>query len=296
MELRQLRHFVAVCEEQHFTHAAACLGITQSGLSASIRSLERDLDTQLLLRTTRRVTPTPTGRLLLAEAQRILAAADGLRELVTDDQRVRGTLSLGTEQCMGVVDAVPLLHRYRALHPEVTLNLQQAATEELLTQIRAGHLDTALVAGTLHEGGGVRILRITEEPMMLLSAPDHPLDEADVLGRLAREEYVDLHPGWGARDCADRAFAEFGIARRVALQVNDVYTLLDLVHRGMGVAVVPRPVLDKPQAGGLRSAALPGGTRWAVGLALPRDTRPSIATRAFLDLLGTEHPIHESGH
>ncbi|WP_231640730.1 LysR family transcriptional regulator [Nocardiopsis sp. NRRL B-16309] len=293
MELRQLRHFAAVCEEQHFTRAAEYLGITQSGLSASIRALERDLDAQLLLRTTRRVTPTPTGRLLLAEAQRILAAADGLRELVADDQSVRGTLSLGTEQCMGVVEAVPLLHRYRALHPEVTLNLQQEATGELLAQVRAGRLDAALVAGTLREGAGVRVLRITEEPMMLLSAPDHPLDSGDVLARLAHEEYVDLHPGWGARDCADRAFADFGITRRVALQVNDVYTLLDLVHRGMGVAVVPRPVLDKPQAGGLRSTALPGGTRWAVGLALPGGTRPSAATRAFVELLRAEHPMHD---
>ena len=289
-----MRHFAAVCEEQHFTRAAEYLGITQSGLSASIRALERDLDAQLLLRTTRRVTPTPTGRLLLAEAQRILAAADGLRELVADDQSVRGTLSLGTEQCMGVVEAVPLLHRYRALHPDVTLNLQQEATGELLAQVRAGRLDAALVAGTLREGEGVRLLRITEEPMMLLSAPDHPLDSDDVLERLAHEEYVDLHPGWGARDCADRAFADFGITRRVALQVNDVYTLLDLVHRGMGVAVVPRPVLDKPQAAGLRSTALPGGTRWAVGLALPGGTRPSTATRAFVDLLRAEHPIHDS--
>jgi DNA-binding transcriptional LysR family regulator len=294
VELRQLRHFAAVCEEQHFTRAAEYLGITQSGLSASIRALERDLDAQLLLRTTRRVTPTPTGRLLLAEAQRILAAADGLRELVADDQRVRGTLSLGTEQCMGVVEAVPLLHRYRALYPEVALNLQQEATGELLAQIRAGRLDAALVAGTLREGEGVRILRITEEPMMLLSAADHPLDSGDVLARLAHEEYVDLHPGWGARDCADRAFTDFGITRRVALQVNDVYTLLDLVHRGMGVAVVPRPVLDKPQARGLRSTALPGGTRWAVGLALPGGARPSTATRAFVDLLSAEHPIHDS--
>ncbi|MEE2044126.1 LysR family transcriptional regulator, partial [Nocardiopsis tropica] len=94
-----MRHFAAVCEEQHFTRAAEYLGITQSGLSASIRALERDLDAQLLLRTTRRVSPTPTGRLLWAEAQRILSAADGLRDLVADGDGVRGTLALGTEQC-----------------------------------------------------------------------------------------------------------------------------------------------------------------------------------------------------
>lgn len=285
---------MAVCEEEHFTRAAEDLGITQSGLSASIQALERDLDTQLLLRTTRRVTPTPTGRLLLAEAQHILSAADGLRDLVTDDRHVRGTLSLGTEQCMGVVEAAPLLHGYRQRHPGVTINLQQAATGHLLGQVGTGRLDTALVAGTLHEGAGVRLLRITEEPLMLLTAADHPVQEDDLPATLEGEEYVDLHPGWGARDCADRAFAEFGIARRVALQVNDVYTLLDLVRRRMGVAVVPRPVTHKPQAEGLRSVALPGRTRWTVALALPATARPSAATRAFLELLREEHPIDDS--
>jgi DNA-binding MarR family transcriptional regulator len=82
---------VAVCEEEHFTRAAEYLGITQSGLSASIRTLERDLGTQLLLRTTRRVTPTPTGRLLLAEAQSILAAdfdGSGVRAFTSPSTRI----------------------------------------------------------------------------------------------------------------------------------------------------------------------------------------------------------------
>ncbi len=285
---------MAVCEEEHFTRAAEYLGITQSGLSASIRALERDLDAQLLLRTTRRVSPTPTGRLLLAEAQSILAATDGLRELVTDDHGVRGTLSLGTEQCMGVVEAAPLLHEYRERHPEVAINLQQAATGQLLDLVRAGRLDATLVAGPLDAGEGVRLLRITEEPLMLLTSADHPVDGAALPSALSEEEYVDLHPGWGARDCADRAFADFGIVRRVALEVNDVYTLLDLVHRGMGVAVVPRPVTRKPQAAGLRSVALPGPTRWRVALALPEAARSSAATRAFLHLLGEKHPIDDS--
>ncbi|OKI20511.1 hypothetical protein A6A08_22715 [Nocardiopsis sp. TSRI0078] len=289
-----MRHFAAVCEEQHFTRAAELLGITQSGLSASVRALERDLGTQLLLRTTRRVIPTPTGRLLLTEAQRILAAADGLREMVADHHGVRGTLSLGTEQCMGVVEAAPLLHGYRSRHPEVAVNLQQAGTGQLLDQLRAGRLDAALVAGTLLAEEGVDLRHITEEPLMLLAAPDHALDGEDLLPLLAREDYVDLHPGWGARDCADRAFGEFGITRRVALQVNDVYTLLDLVHRRMGVAVVPRPVVDKPQAAGLWSVPLPSGTRWRVGLATPKGAKPSTATRAFLDLLRGEHPIDDS--
>ena len=73
MELRHLQHFVAVAEDQHFTRAAERLLVSQSGLSASIRALERELQTPLFVRTTRRVTLTPAGRALLGEAERILA-------------------------------------------------------------------------------------------------------------------------------------------------------------------------------------------------------------------------------
>ncbi|MYS56302.1 LysR family transcriptional regulator, partial [Streptomyces sp. SID6013] len=96
MELRHLQHFVAVAEDQHFTRAAERLLVSQSGLSASIRALERELRAPLFVRTTRRVTLTEAGRALLGEAQRILAQVRSAHEAVAAVQGVlRGTLSLG---------------------------------------------------------------------------------------------------------------------------------------------------------------------------------------------------------
>ncbi|MEU5420815.1 LysR family transcriptional regulator [Streptomyces sp. NPDC001407] len=289
MELRHLEHFVAVAEEQHFTHAAERLRVAQSGVSASVRALERELGAELFIRTTRRVGLTDAGRALLVEARRTLACAAAAREAVAAVQGLTGgTLSVGTEQCMGTVDAGALLASFHALHPQVEVHMEQAGSGRLLEQVRRGELDLAFVVhDDVHDG--VRLRRIAEEPLMLLCRADHPL--AGVGGpvpaaRLAGEVFVDLHPDWGARRAADLAFAEAGVTRKVALQVNDVYTLLDLVSRGLGAAVVPRPVTLKEQARGLSAVPLEGPVRWKVGVAVPAAGQPTAAARALLATIG----------
>ena len=138
MELRHLQHFVAVAEDQHFTRAAERLMVSQSGLSASIRALERELQTPLFVRTTRRVTLTEAGRALLAEAERILAQVRAAHEAVAAVQGVlRGTLAVGTEQCIAGVDVAKLLAAFRRRHPDVEIRLRQWGSAALAAFDRA---------------------------------------------------------------------------------------------------------------------------------------------------------------
>src|ERR1035441_2103745 len=94
MELRQLEHFVAVAEERSFTRAAQRLHLVQSAVSASIRTLERDLEADLLSRTTQRVALTDAGATLLPQARPILAEVAAAQDLVAD---LRGGARRGLE-------------------------------------------------------------------------------------------------------------------------------------------------------------------------------------------------------
>lgn len=130
MELRHLQHFVAVAEDQHFTRAAERLMVSQSGLSSSIRALERELQAPLFVRTTRRVTLTAAGRALLGEAERILAQVRSAHDAVAAVQGLlRGTLTLGAEQCIAGVHVATLLAAFRRRHPDVEICLRQAGSE-----------------------------------------------------------------------------------------------------------------------------------------------------------------------
>ncbi|KMS85099.1 MULTISPECIES: LysR substrate-binding domain-containing protein [Streptomyces] len=291
MELRHLQHFVAVAEDQHFTRAAERLMVSQSGLSASIRALERELRAPLFVRTTRRVTLTEAGRALLAEAERILAQVRSAHEAVAAVQGVlRGTLALGTEQCIAGVNVARLLAAFRRRHPDVEIQLRQAGSGALAEEVAAGRLDLAFAYRTQADTDQLRSVSLTSESMTVLCHPSHRLASAPaVLGPadLAGEVFVDFHPDWGPRRTTDAAFAAAGVRRTVALEVNDVHSLLDLVDENLGIAVVPRHFrLKRPSLTALPLKGADEPEYETVAL-LPPERATSPAARALVTLLET---------
>ncbi|MFL4902317.1 LysR substrate-binding domain-containing protein [Streptomyces sp. MMS24-I2-30] len=291
MELRHLQHFVAVAEDQHFTRAAERLMVSQSGLSASIRSLERELRAPLFVRTTRRVTLTEAGRALLAEAERILAQVRAAHEAVAAVQGVlRGTLALGTEQCIAGVHVAGLLAAFRRRHPDVEILLRQTGSGALAEEVAAGRLDLAFAYRTQDDTDQLRSVALTSEPMTVLCHPSHRLATAGAVlepDDLGGEVFVDFHPDWGPRRTTDAVFAAAGVRRTVALEVNDVHSLLDLVDENLGIAVVPRHFRHKRPS--LAALPLKGAdeAEYETIALLPPERATSPAARALMTLLET---------
>ena len=147
MELRHLRYFLAVAEELNFSRAATRLHVAQPALSAQIRSLESQLGCALFARTTRRVTLTPAGEVLLSDAREILARAD---EAVAKVQAVgrgeRGLLRIGFAAHGAGEVGMEILRRFAASHPQITAELVNAETlEQLQRDVRDRRTDLAFV-------------------------------------------------------------------------------------------------------------------------------------------------------
>ena len=292
MELRQLEHFIAVAEEQHFTRAAEQLYISQSGLSASIRALETELGADLFLRSTRRVELTAAGQAFLAEATRTVTSAAAARNAVEAVRGVlRGTLSVGTEQCLGVVNLAEELGRFRSDHPGVEVRLTFDGSTSLMERLATGQLDLALTAVCGPPPRTTTLVPLWEEPFVLLCHPGHRLARQETvrLDETAAEPQVGFLPEWAARVLAGQAYAELGLKHRVSMEVNDVHTLLDLVGQQLGVAIVPAHFARKRPAT-LRAVPIEHpGLCWQVVAALPQ--RGGAAATALLEQI-TERRAH----
>ena len=233
---------MAVAEESHFTRAADRLHVAQSGLSASIRSLERELGTSLFRRNTRQVRLTPAGRALLVEARRVLAASDAAKDAVAAVQGLlRGTLAIGSLQCLHTVHLPTVLAEFVMAYPGLDIRLRHGGSGELTELVREGRLDLALVSRPTRTDG-IAISPLATEPLVLACAPSHPFATHPeiALDGLQDERFVDFPLDWGTRKQADEALTAAGVERRVAMEVTDVHSLLDLVANDLGVALVPR--------------------------------------------------------
>ncbi|MEA2167023.1 MAG: hypothetical protein QOF76_323 [Solirubrobacteraceae bacterium] len=264
--------------------------MAQSTISSSVRALERDLGTPLFVRTSRQVDLTDAGSALLPEARRTLAAADAARARVgAVTGLLAGRVSIGTGKSLHI-EVTNGLERFSADHPHIDVQLHQAGSIELLEAVGDGRLDFAPLGlvDPLPERiqDTVQVIEVHDEAMLFACSRGHRLAERKTirLSDVADERFADLGDDWAIRRLNDRAFSELGRTRRVAFETNDVDELLEVVARGLGVAVVPSSSCRRTRE--LRFLELRGpAPRWRTGVAVPRRRPPSPAALALFEAL-----------
>ncbi|MFC9546615.1 LysR family transcriptional regulator [Streptomyces sp. NPDC014603] len=249
MEIRQLRHFMAVVTEGGFTAAARAELIAQSALSTSVRKLERELGADLFDRTGRRVVLTEAGRALLPQARALLAGAEAARHAVAEVAGLaRGRVAIGTIQTLTCVDLPVELAAFHREFPGVQVSVRDSGVDELTEALRAGELDLAYLAPDARElPEGLAVHATWHEELVLITAPGHPLAAAGrvEVGDLAAEPFVDFRAGTGLETAVRRLAAGWGLRRHITCDVTQAGLLVDLVRAGIGVAFVPRPIGER---------------------------------------------------
>jgi DNA-binding transcriptional LysR family regulator len=267
MELRALEYFVAVADERHFTRAAARMNVSQSGLSAAVKTLEAELHATLFERTTRRVQLTAAGAALLPEARRALAAAQAAADAVKAVQGLqRGNLSVGVMQQMGVVELPRLLTRYHRRYPGIELRLRQASADVLHQLLCDGDLDLAVASPPVPADDRLTCVDLLHTPVVLACRADDPYAtrKSIALLDLTGRNIIGFPRGWALRNATDRATIAAGVSLDVNLEVNDTATLLDLVEAGLGVTLIAEALVRQRRS--LRTVPLKGGPEigWTV--------------------------------
>lgn len=246
MELRHLKHFVAVAEERHFGRAAARLGLAQPALSQSVRQLEAELGVTLFTRTTRHVSATPAGEFFYRESIRNLAvleqSARGARRLA---EGYEGLVRIGFTGTSSF-DRLPSIARaIKQRLPGVALEIHgDLLTPALVDGLRSQQLDLAVLRPPI-AGEDLVVRPIATEPMVLALPVDHRLctEPALDLSDLEYESFVMYADSNSAvNDVVIRSCRAAGFSPRREHHAPGTSVLLALVAAGLGLALVPSSV------------------------------------------------------
>jgi DNA-binding transcriptional LysR family regulator len=247
MELRQLEYFIAVVEEANFTRAAERVHISQSGVSAQIRQLERDLGATLIDRSGRTATLTPAGAAALEHARAALASAETMRRVVDDVRElIRGRLVVGMIIGCTITPLFDALAAFHHAHPGVEIALVEGNSDRLIERVQLGHADIALI-GAIGTPAGLDALTIISERLVAAVPPDHPLAgrERVALADISSYPLVCLPEGTGIRTVFDKACQANGTRPDIALEASAPDAIADLAIRGLGVAILSESMTAK---------------------------------------------------
>ena len=292
MDLKQLEYFVRVAELGSFTRAAQVLGVAQPALSRQVRLLEVELRQNLLTRNGRGATPTEAGQVLLEHGRGILHQVERAREELG---RVRsglsGRVALGLPPSVARVLAVPLTRAFRQQLPQAQLSISEGLSTAMQENLMNGRLDIAVLYNP-SPLPGIELQALVEEELLLVQARPPGLQEDPPPPPVSLRDVADLPLVIPSRPNALRMHVEsemaaIGCKPNIALEIDGVSAILDLVADGAGVAILPRNAVMRsvrPSAYTLRSVVNPA-LRIGLATAISAMRPTTLTQKATLELL-----------
>jgi DNA-binding transcriptional LysR family regulator len=246
MDLRQLRYFAVLADELHFRRAAERLHITQAPLSLAIQALERELGSQLFLRTRRRVELTETGEALRADARAILDRVERSRETIRDLAGGKtGHLRIGFTPASSLLPFFPrLISAFHNSHPHVRVVLQEHSSTDQLAALRVHEIDVGIVRNPpRRQASDVSFAKLLTDPLVVAIHRGHRLGHRTRI-KVAdlRDEAFIFYPrgaGVGIYEQVIALCATRGFAPDIVQEAKESSTLIGLAATGLGVAIVP---------------------------------------------------------
>lgn len=248
MTLTELRYLVALSESGHFRKAADACSVSQPTLSIAIKKLEEELGISLFERARHKVSVTPIGERIVAQAQTVLQEANNLVSLAKQGKDPLGSvLSVGAIYTVGPYLFPRLVSRLQQLAPEMPLFIEESYTADLRVKLSAGALDAIFVALPFTEPEVVT-RALFDEPFVVLLPENHPLAQLTTIepavlaehkvllmgeGHCFRDQVLEACPGLQESIIAHNA------RDHTVVEGSSLETLKHMVASGMGITVLP---------------------------------------------------------
>jgi len=289
MEIRQLRYFASTVRLGSVGAAAAEHFVTQPAVSLQLKKLEEELGQKLFARRGRALVPTEAGQALaerVEEVIRLIAAIEadvaGVKDLTS------GTLRIGNTDAASVYVLPDVYRTFHKKYAGVRVEIMVAETARLVEALRARRIEIAIATLPIGERG-LTVRPIYREELVPVAHPDHPLvsRRGATLKDLAGQDVITYPAGAVTRGMIDAVFAAHGETLRPRMEISSPEAMKRLTQAGLGVSILPRPVVAAELGRKVLKAIVLPGIRFEreIGMVFRDDDALSPAARVFRDMI-----------
>jgi DNA-binding transcriptional LysR family regulator len=286
--VRQLQIFTAAASQLSFSQTSKALHLTQPAVSMQIRQLEQSAGLALFERVGKGLRLTHAGEEMQRCARQVLEALRAAEDTFAALKGLRGGRVSIAVVSTAKYFAPKLLALFAQQHPQVELKLSVSNREAVIGQLTENQVDLAIM-GTPPRALDAAATAFAPHPLVVISAPDHPLAARRriPLAALENETFLVREPGSGTRSAMERFFGAHRFPLKVGMEMSSNETIKQAVMAGMGLAFISQHTIGLEVATGritvLRVEGLPVMRQW--NLVHRQEKRLSPAAQAFKEFV-----------
>jgi DNA-binding transcriptional LysR family regulator len=241
LDLVDIKLFANIAEANNLTRGADRTHISLPAASTRIKHLEESLGTKLLYRNSHGVTLTPPGQALLHHARLVLQQLDSLRVDMHDYTKgLKGHVRIHANTT-AITEFLPaVLPTYLANHPDVSVDLKERMSHDIVHSVSEGKIDVGIVAGNVRTGS-LQVLPYRRDRLVLATAITHPLARKNSIHFMKTLDYV--HVGLGEESAIHNFLAQVAnqLHRKiqVRIQVGNFEAVCRMIEANVGIGILP---------------------------------------------------------
>lgn len=288
MDISYICEFVTLAETCNYMEAADQLFISQSALSRHIKTLEEDLGVQLFDRSTRKVSLSRFGTLFLPYAQHIAATRYEYETAIAAAQNAEhGNIRIGTIPVMSQYHITDLLVNFQKSNTGFSLDIIEGDSTELIRMLRSGQCDLAFIREGEENTGEFNIIRCDTDQLAAFVPKTHPFAKQSFvrIEQLRNEPLMLLSKNTFMHTLCVDSCRKAGFNPNVVLTTQRASNMLDLVRKGMGVAMLSRRPTIPLMTEDIIAIDIEPRIITNINLAYPKNHQLSAGAKRFINLV-----------
>lgn len=289
MQIESLKVFCDLTETESFTKAAQINGVTQSAVSQTISSLERQFKSLLIERSKKNFRLTAEGEVLYDYAKQVLQTYDALHSKLQEIKEIiSGNIRVATIYSLGLHVLPPYLKKFLKAYPTVNVHVEYRRHDLVYEDVLGNVVDLGLVAYPVRDAK-LEVIQIRKDPLVLICNPHHPFAKSKSIKLKALNgcKFVSFEKDIPTRKALDKILKDHGVNVEHVMEFDNVETVKRAVEIDSGVAIVPYETIRQEVANEtLAAVKIDDGDHFRpVALIYKKNKVLSPAIKQFISLL-----------